>query len=204
MARLNGNALRREASRYVAPLSLAGQSEELFMLRWRPENRAYVEPGRCDLFVDVRLKDQSGAVLMEQVEVPISLLVLNDTALSIAGTSGTVNADRTFAFIDFGELETGEQAFILFNAQANSTVDFTIESENGGALVSLDDHANRIEYFATFDGTPLALAAGEVVRRRPEPSLRGSQYRLDIQVGEVAGAFSGHYQDNITVEIVAQ
>ncbi len=203
-ARLNENLLRREASRYVGPVSVPADDEKRFMLRWRPENRAFVPPGRCDLLIDVRLFDQAGTIVAEHLEIPVSMEVLTDTALSIAGTSGTLNADRTFAFIDFGELETAETAFILFNAQANTDVEFTIESENSGALVSLDEHANRIAYSARFDGSPLALNAGEVIRRRPEPSLNGSRYRLDIEIGDVSGAFAGQYQDNLTVEMVAQ
>ncbi|MBD2840993.1 hypothetical protein [Erythrobacter rubeus] len=203
-ARLNGNLLVRRAASYVTEISLSADEELYLTLRWRPEERAFAEPGRCDMLIDVKLLDNLGTVLDEQIEVPIALQVLTDTALSIAGTSGTTNADRTFAFIDFGELETGEQAFILFNAQANTDVDFTIQSENGGALVSQDQAEHRIEYFATFDGEPLALASDQVVRRRPEANLQGSQYRLDIRVGDVTGAFSGTYQDNITVEMIAQ
>ncbi|MBV7266286.1 hypothetical protein [Erythrobacter ani] len=203
-ARLNGNLLVRRAASYVTEVSLLAGEEIYLMLRWRPESRTFAEPGRCDMLIDVRLLDDLGTVLDEQIEVPISLQVLADTTLSIAGTSGTTNADRTFAFIDFGELETGEQAFILFNAQANTDVDFTIQSENGGAMVSQDRAEHRIEYSATFDGAPLALASGQVVRRRPEANLQGSRYRLDIQVGDVTGAFSGTYQDNITVEMIAQ
>jgi len=203
-ARLNGNDFRREANRFVSSVAVPENDEKTIRLRWQPENRAYIEPGRCDLLIDIALLDTNGMILIEETEVPISLQIVPDTALSIAGTSGTLNADRTFAFIDFGELETGETAFILFGAQANTDVDFTIESENGGALTSLEEISHRIPYSATFDGTPLALSSGEVVRRRPEPSLTGSRYRLDIQIGNVAGAFAGTYQDNLTVEMVAQ
>ncbi len=203
-ARLNSNELRREGSRYVMPISISANDEQTMMLRWRPENRAYAEPGRCDLLLDIRLLDGAGATLAEETDLPVALQVVADTALSIAGTSGALNADRTFAFVDFGELETGETAYILFGAQANTDVDFTIESENDGAMVSLEDEAHRISYSATFDGSPLLLSSGETIRRRPAPTLDGSQYRLDIQIGNVAGAFAGRYQDNITVEMVAQ
>lgn len=203
-ARLNGNQLRREGNRYITPISISANGEHVMMLRWRPEERAYAEPGRCDFLIDVRLLDTTRALLVEETDVAITLQVVPDTSLSIAGTSGTVNAERTFAFIDFGELETGETAYILFGTQANTDIDFTIESENQGSMVSLDDEAHRIPYFATFDGAPLSLASGELVRRRPEPTLNGSRYRLDIQIGDVKGAFAGHYQDNLTVEMVAQ
>lgn len=204
MARIVDQAAQLQAGRYSIPVQISPESETALSLRWRPENRAFIEPGRCDMLVNIRLLDTLGERLAEFTEVPIALQVAPDTSLSIAGTSGSVNAERTFAFIDFGTLETGERAFILFGAKANTDVEFTISSENDGAMVSLDDPSHRIDYVATFDGTPLPLSTEQILRRRPDRSLGGSNFRLDIQVGDVTGAFSGNYQDNLVVEMVAQ
>lgn len=201
---INDPLVQRNAGRFVIPIDIAAQDEEAFMLRWRPVNRGFAVPGPCELLVNIRLFDDLRQVLEERFEVPITLSVGADSSLAIAGTSGSVNADRTFAFIDFGELETGETAFILFGAKANTDVEFTISSENGGALVSLENDSLRVPYSATFDGSPLALASEQVLSRQVARSLDGSRFRLDVQIGNTDGAFAGTYQDNIIVEMRAQ
>lgn len=201
---LAGEFLEQAPDRSSVGVQVASEGMQKIVLRWRPLARAYAEPASCSLPVDIRLFDGSGQKVAEQLGVPVTVKILPDTALSIAGTSGTIGADRTFAFIDFGDLETGERAHIVFGAQANSEVQFTIESENGGALASLENAEHRIDYSATFDGEDLALEAGQTITRRPNRSLAGSRYRLDVAIGDVIGAFSGSYQDIITVEMIAQ
>ncbi len=185
-------------------VSVEPESERRIVLRWRPDAKAYAEPGRCAFRINVHLVDEAGLRIAERNEVPVPLEVLSDSVLSIAGTSGTLMADRTFALIDFGELETGERAHIVFGAQANTDVEFLIGSENGGKLIGLDNPEQAIDYSASFDGEPLALESGQIVARRPDPTLAGSRYRLDLQIGNVSGAFAGTYQDILTVELRAQ
>ena len=201
---LTGEFLDQEPGRWTAGILVAAGDSRKIVFRWRPLARAYAEPASCSVPVNFSLFDGSGQKVAEQLGVPVTVEILPDTALSIAGTSGTISADRTFAFIDFGDLETGERAHIVFGAQANSEVQFTIESENGGALASLENADHRIGYSATFDGEDLALETGQTISRRPDRTLTGSRYRLDVEIGDVAGAFSGTYRDNITVEMVAQ
>lgn len=198
-----GPDIRLEAGRYVIPFNLGENDQRDFPISWRPDKRAFVRPGQLRFAVDIRVLDETNAIRAEMLGVPVILDVAPDTALSIAGTSGSIDGARTFAFIDFGKLEMGERAFIVFGAQANTEVEFLISSENAGRLVSQDDTALEIPYSAWFDGEQLDLKGEVIVGRRPDATLSGSQYRLDVEVGNVAGAFAGVYRDVVTVELKA-
>ena len=202
-AQLRGSNLRLESDRYLVPYTLQERDRREMSLIWQPVRRVFARPGLRVFTVDVRMLDESGRILSEALDVPVRVDIGSDTALSIAGTSGTLNADRTFAFIDFGELETGERAFIIFGAMANTNTQFLIRSDHAGALVSVDDDNHRIPYSAWFDGEPIGLTSEHVLPRSPAASLQGSRYRLDIQIGNVSEAYAGVYQDIITVEMLA-
>lgn len=188
-----------------APLTIPPSNRVDRKIRWSLDNRWFALPGEYEFPVDIRLYDRSSDALVdEELRVPVRLVVARDHALTIAGTSGSVNADRTYAFIDLGELDSGETAFILMNARANTPVSFEVESANGGHLLSSARPDHRIAYETFFDNERLHLSQPARIARQPDPTLDGSNFRMDFVVGQIEGAFSGEYSDTITVNIIAE
>ncbi|MGB3739357.1 MAG: hypothetical protein WA948_08395 [Pontixanthobacter sp.] len=204
-ARIIGDNLETRGPSVVARATIPAEGSRDIELRWGLEERRFAEPGQYAIPVDVIVFDDTTEEELSRVEdIPIVLSVAADTAMSIAGTSGRIDAARTFAFIDFGELETGESQFIVFGARANTPVEFVLSSENDGKMAELERPEQTIDYEAVFDGVALDLAGAITVPRQPASDLGGSDYRLDLTVGDMTGAFSGTYRDIITVELVAQ
>ena len=193
------------AQTYVGQVSLQPNEATSFKVHWKVAVPSFAVPGVLVMPVDIILSDHAtGIELAAQLDVPITLQVVFDSALTIAGTSGSTSGDRTFAFLDFGELVTAESAFIIFGMRANDAIVVEITSQNGGVMRDEDQPTQAVAYAATFDGQPLALKTSVILARRPKQDLTGSRYRLDIVIGDVSSAYAGSYQDTITVEIIAQ
>lgn len=107
--------------------------------------------------------------------------------------------------IDFGELQTGEQAEVRLKVTANVAVELIITSENGGEFRHVSQPQASIPYSVQFGDLqaadlhrPVSLVA------LPALGSRVSFTTLTIVVGSVEYSLAGHYRDRLLVTIQAQ
>lgn len=162
-------------------------------------------PGDYEALIDLALLGPGGDVLTQLIEVPVLLTVPARADVVFAGTTGAFDPSRSVAFIDFGELETGERRDLFVTVRANADTLITLASENGGVLKHEEKpELPSIGYTVTLDGEASSLAA-PLLLTRPTPSgPGGTAYPLAIIIGRVEGAFAGPYRDLITVDVTPQ
>ena len=122
--------------------------------------------------------------------------------LNVTGAAGSFGTGQTVSVVDFGEAEAGARRRVFLQVRANTLSRLTISSENGGVLrhAARPDEAVPIAYAASLDGEPLDLTQAVSQDRDPPRTLAGRSLPLDIELGAVAGAMAGRYEDVLTVE----
>ncbi len=150
--------------------------------------------------VDVK----TGAPLSDLLELQVSVIVEPRLQVNIAGAQSISQSGAHMSTIDFGELQTGESRRVFIQVRGNAPAVINISSENEGKLQAPDDADMKINYSVLVDNEASELATPLSINRSVAQSLRGSSYPMTVKVGEVEGAFSGAYQDIITVEVRPQ
>lgn len=108
--------------------------------------------------------------------------------------------------LDFGELETGERMGFELEATGNLGYDVEIESENGGRLVGQGQAKDSsVPYAVMVDGRMLQLDQRARVPMEPATSHRRpvNLHRIEIEIGDTAGAMAGKYRDDLTLTVTA-
>ncbi|HEV7369732.1 spore coat protein U domain-containing protein [Arenibaculum sp.] len=147
-----------------------------------------------------------GAVLdtrmirVEAVAAPVASfeVVVDGARRKLQGTVGK---------LDFGELETGERLGFDLEATGNLGYEIEIESENGGQFVGQGEAKDSVvPYVIVIDGRVLQLGQRARVPVEAATTNRRSlnQHRIEIEIGDTAGAVAGKYRDDLTLTVTAQ
>ena len=161
--------------------------------------------GLYNLSLEVDLLDLSTGVPLTSTEVvDLQVLVKSKLQVNIAGArSAAVNGVK-LTTIEFDELTTDESSRVFIQVRGNTPALITVSSENSGRLLLRDSEDIYIDYKVSVDGEVSNLERPLKLRRLLAQDLRGTAYPMTLTVGQVEGAFSGSYQDILTVEVRPQ
>lgn len=161
-------------------------------------------PGTYTGDIFVQLRDQAtGEPCVERMRVGVQVQVPSRAQVNIAGASGSFARVPELSRIDFGTLETGEQARVFVQVRANGPSRIRVASQNGGLMRNLDDPRFTAPYAIDFMSGRLDLSGPVEIAAPPAQSIEGLSLPMVVQVGSVGGLPAGRYEDLVTISISA-
>lgn len=127
--------------------------------------------------------------------------------ISLVDVGAPFNAADVSQTLDFGTFFEGQSLSFDLRARGNTGFRVSLESRNRGVMA----HASlpsRVPYTLSVDGVPVDLG-----RRRPvriasftgeTTDAEGEAYRIEVQVGSLAGTLGGRHRDSVTVTLTAR
>lgn len=164
-------------------------------------------PGTYRDRIDISVYNQNGGSpkLATTHTVNVSLTVRSEIDLQVLAGVGPAGSGSDVRMIDFGELQTGEQAEIRLKVTANVAVQLIITSENRGKFRHVSQPQASIPYSVQIGDLqaadmqrPVSLVA------LPALGSRVSFTTLTLVVGSVEYSLAGLYRDRLLVTIQAQ
>ncbi len=139
--------------------------------------------------------------------VTFSVVVAATAAVSIVPTGNPFNNSAPQLTLDFGTLQTGaaKSCDLLIKQNNNCTVYYS-SANNGVLKQTASSSSDQIPYSVSSSGinidlshaTSIALPAGV----SPQPD--GNRYPLTVTIGTMGNPEAGTYQDQITINVLAQ
>jgi spore coat protein U-like protein len=151
--------------------------------------------------------DDTPSPSVEEAIVPIAIFVDPFVELSIVDPGGGFDADADNVILDFGSLTEGLRRSLDLLIRGNVDYVVTVDSMNGGVMGMIPaTYDDAVPYTLEVDGTPRDLSQGttQVLTGNGPTSLGGNRHTLEFEIGTVAGATSGTYEDNLTITVTAQ
>lgn len=189
---------------YIKPFSGDVQSLD-YLFNIAPSIFATAGDYTLPLYISV-VDVETGEPLSDLLAMNVGVIVEPKLQVNVAGTQSQkrTKSGSRMPSIDFGELESGESRRVFVQVRGNAPALITVSSENKGTLQAPDDPDMKVNYSIRLDNEPSSLNAPLTIHRPVAPNLRGSSYPMVVTVGDVAGAFSGAYQDIIMIEVRPQ
>jgi len=170
-----------------------------------PGNQA-ASPGtyRDRIEISVYTETDGSPQLTAAHTVDVALTVKPEIKLQMRSGGGLGSGPDIHA-VDFGELQTGEQAELRMQVNANVAFTITISSENGGELRHVSESQAVIPYTVQVgSSTPADWRRPVTLVGLPTAGSRVSFFPLVITVGSVEYSLAGLYRDRLLVTIQAQ
>ena len=141
------------------------------------------------------------------IEMPgeLKLSVAPRAQINIAGAAGDFGFETFSDIVYFEEPKPGDQRRFFVQSRSNTLTTMTIQSENGGKMVSPDIPDHAVQYDFVLDGQEIDLSSPWTVPDRPETDLIGISEEVIVQISEDnTPFFAGEYQDIIKIEVTTQ
>ena len=170
-----------------------------------PGNQA-ASPGtyRDRIEISVYTETNGSPQLTAAHTVDVALTVRPEVKLQMQ-SGGGLGSGPDVHVVDFGELQTGEQAELRMQVNANVAFAITVSSENGGELRHVSEPQAVIPYTVQVGGsTPADWRRPVTLVGLPTSGSRVSFFPLVITVGSVEYSLAGLYRDRLLVTIQAQ
>lgn len=136
--------------------------------------------------------------------VDVALTVKPEIELQMRSGNGLGSGADVHA-VDFGELQTGEQAVLRLQVSSNVAFEISISSENGGEFRHVSQPQAVISYTVQVgSSTPANWRRPITLAGLPTSGSSVSFFPLVITVGSVEYSLAGHYRDRLLVTIRAQ
>ena len=165
----------------------------------------FAQAGLHEAELEVTLVDAAGAAVSPARFARLTIDVPVRAEANIAGASGVWGSMASVAFLDFGQLETGESLSAALQVRANTDVTITATSLNGGRLLNqTSPSAPGVAYTLSLDGVAGVLTGPLILQRRPPASLDGGNYPIRVTLGDVAGAYAGVYRDTLQIDVIGR
>ncbi len=135
-----------------------------------------------------------GAMLLDQVVVPLSCIVPPIFEVNLAGSG-----ERTS--IQFANLAPRETAAVILQTRTTGNHRLEFQSQNRGFLIlqGVSGQSARIPYSFALDGQPVALKAKSFLQFTT--GAGETAHRLTFTIGDTSGKLAGTYSDVVTISI---
>jgi len=140
-------------------------------------------------------------VLRARQIVPLSVMVAAVTELSFA--QGLFDPNFGIYLLNFNTMHRGDIKGVTLRTRSNGGYRIYLRSVNGGAMRQLVPEASAVPYTLSVDGKaiPITDSDVQVVSFPGATSPSGNAHRVDVQIGDTAGAAAGDYYDLISISI---
>jgi spore coat protein U-like protein len=143
-------------------------------------------------------------LLRVQKQVPLTITIPSIAELSFA--ENTFDVSKKHVAVNFGTLHQGAIKGVNVRARGNGGYRITASSLNGGVMRQPDPlERSEVPYSLRIDGKHVNLNKSDVEAAIAQgiTSARGNSHRLDFEIGSLAGASAGDYEDTITLVITS-
>ncbi len=191
-------------SRFEMPISLVPSSApQIIELEFKIPAGQYADAALFESDLVFTLEDATSSMALSEDFLRASTNIPARAQTNFAGANAGYLNGTSFALVDFGEIEVGARRNINFQVRGNTNVLIEVSSENHGTMVNTAMPSQHpIPYRIVADGEALDLSAPQSLMRRPERSLAGSSYPMEVIIGKPdEGLFSGQYRDIITIDV---